>query len=85
MCVDDDNRVVLRPTDQYQSDYVNASYIDVSIYTHTLMYTCGYMYSVMWSLWALYMQGYNAPRKFIATQGTNAYHNTVYYDCGSLL
>ena len=29
-CADDDNRVVLKPVDQYETDYVNASYIDVS-------------------------------------------------------
>ena len=28
---DDDNRVVLRPLAQYDSDYVNASYVDVSL------------------------------------------------------
>ena len=28
--VDDDNRVVLKPLDEYESDYVNASYVDVS-------------------------------------------------------
>ena len=33
-CTDDDNRVVLKTVDQYKSDYVNASYVDVS--THRL-------------------------------------------------
>ena len=30
ICIDDDNRVVLKPLDKYESDYVNASYVDVS-------------------------------------------------------
>ena len=30
-CADDDNRIVLKPIDQYESDYVNASYVDVSM------------------------------------------------------
>ena len=30
MYIDDDNRVVLKPLDKYESDYVNASYVDVS-------------------------------------------------------
>ena len=29
-CADDDNRIVLQPIDHYESDYVNASYVDVS-------------------------------------------------------
>ena len=28
---DDDDRVVLKPLAQYDSDYVNASYVDVSL------------------------------------------------------
>ena len=28
--IDDDNRVVLKPLDEYESDYINASYVDVS-------------------------------------------------------
>ena len=35
-CVDDDNRVVLKPVNQYDSDYVNASYVDVSHSHHQL-------------------------------------------------
>ena len=36
-CADDDNRIVLKPIDQHESDYVNASYVDVS--THPLAYS----------------------------------------------
>ena len=39
MIADDDNRVILAPIDEYDSDYVNASYIDVSTPTHTHTHT----------------------------------------------
>ena len=38
-CTDDDNRVVLRPLEGHedcQSDYINASYVDVSQLMHAI-------------------------------------------------
>ena len=41
-CIDDDDRVVLKPLDKYESDYVNASYVDVS--TQPLVSACTYTF-----------------------------------------
>ena len=62
-CADDDNRIVLQPIDQHESDYVNASYVDVS--THPLAYAL-----TVYNFSSLFItQGHTTPKKFIATQG----------------
>ena len=61
--IDNDNRVCLVPLSghsDYQTDYINASYVDVG---------CRKVYNKMSHTFLLFLQGYSTPRKFLATQG----------------
>lgn len=64
---DDDNRVVLKAIipgcDEYQQDYINASYVDVSFSVQATLALRKSLYVFV------HMQGYSKPAAFIATQG----------------
>lgn len=70
--LDDDNRVELKPlkaSEEYQNDYINASYIDVRVLfsfnpVDSLLLPVG-----SYAMSALPRQGYSCPRKYVATQG----------------
>ena len=57
---DDDNRVILNNLEEADSDYINASYVDVSIHAYNPVTTESYH---------CLSQGYSIPKKFIAAQG----------------
>lgn len=56
---DDKNRVLLDADDE-SSDYVNASFIDVSKFINQISY---------WNLKLEYLQGYKIKKEYIASQG----------------
>ena len=58
-CADDDNRVILNALDDLTDNYINASYVDVSINMKHSMEILSFL-----------IQGHSMPKKFIATQGT---------------
>ena len=61
-CADDDNRVILNALDDLTDNYINASYVDVSINVEHSM--------ELHPLLSILIQGHSVPKKFIATQGT---------------
>ena len=61
-CADDDNRVILNALDDLTDNYINASYVDVSINMKHSM--------ELHPLLSILIQGHSVPKKFIATQGT---------------
>ena len=61
-CADDDNRVILNALDDLTDNYINASYVDVSINMKHSM--------ELHPLLSILIQGHSMPKKFIATQGT---------------
>lgn len=60
LLTDDENRVILKPEADFENDYINASYLDVSRLDQVR--NCSFI------LGLLLLQGYT-PSKFIATQG----------------
>ena len=68
---DDDNRIVLKPlsgSTDCQSDYINASYVDVrNIYMLTIFIENSMIIIIISQLFVF--QGYDKIHKFIACQG----------------
>ena len=74
---DDDNRVILKTVDIYQSDYINASFVGVSfllLETGVLLLTIPFVIST---------QGYSVQRKYIATQGMHILPSETTYGGGN--
>ena len=69
--IDDDNRIVLQPVASCQSDYINASYIDVCvcvIVNEQNIHSLPFQYLIVLSTYI--QQGLTAKHKYIACQGT---------------
>ncbi len=91
---DDDNRIVLQPIlgqEDCQSDYINACYVDVSVWVCVCVCVCQTWNALCYGselativttvcsspcMFFLF-QGYQAPKKFIATQG-NTLHTALF-------
>ena len=61
-CADDDSRVILNALDDLTDNYINASYVDVSINVEHSM--------ELHPLLSIIIQGHSMSKKLIATQGT---------------
>ena len=67
LCTDDFNRVKLKPVKDIRgSDYINASYVNVSQLSFSITY--------FHDMHCLYLQGYMTNTKYIAAQGEHITH-----------
>ena len=70
MQTDDDNRVILSKTEDHESEYINASYVDVSAKHYILLKMIHTSSAMIYILtFSIIVQGYSVPKKFIASQG----------------
>ena len=70
--LDDEHRMQLKPLPDHRDclgDYVNASYVDVSL-TNLWRKKLEHLIIILYSLLLHFLQGYHTSNKYLATQGS---------------